>query len=460
MTETEKPIIGRDYSAQIELVRLLKTGVGRTELLEQGFVEHDVRSAEAFVGLPPPPVGWDSVAEALSLTIKKDDPSKVITFAAMLLTQMEDDQINIGFQAESAAGKTYIPLEVASYFPWDEVITIAGASPTAFFHEYGEWDEERKVNVVNLERTILIFLDFPDYRLIEKLRPLLSHDRKVLTFKITDKTEQHGLRTKTIEIIGFPTVIFCSTKLNPDEQEKTRLLLLSPSVDQEKLGESLKLIAMKEADKSAYEAQVKSDPRRSWLEDLVKKARSSGATRVRIKGDIYEEFVKREPTHKPRHQRDLPRVCSLIKAHALMNVDRRVRESDGVLVATKEDVDAGFELYARVSYANDLGVSPYVLRVYEDIIVPCLSEDGTPRKEIYQAHYTKYGRAANQQWYEKEIFPALIMAGLLVEEPDPEDRRRKLVYPPDQTVVNSGFGLFWDSVGRGDNNSTVRGVGS
>jgi hypothetical protein len=404
------------------------------------------------------PVSWEDIADALSLTIKKDYASKVITFAAMLLTQTESDQINIGFQAESSAGKTYIPLEVGSYFPKDEVVTIAGASPTAFFHEYGQWDEERKVNVVNLEGKTLIFLDFPDYRLVEKLRPLLSHDKKVLTFKITDKNEKHGLRTKTVEIIGFPTVIFCSTKLNPDEQEKTRLLLLSPSIDQAKLEQSMKLVALKTCDPSAYKALIGSDPRRSFLEDLVKEVRSSHVTSVKIEGDLYGEFVKREPKHKPRHQRDLQRIGALIKAHALLNVARRERDGEGTLIATKEDVEAGFKLYGEVSQANELGVSPYVMGIYEEVIVPVISENGTTRRDIYQSHYSKRGTWPSTQWYEKEVFPALVAAGLIVEEPDQNDKRRKLVYPPDHTMVSSPV-HDPEPVLQPDNNSGMRGVG-
>lgn len=392
----------------------------------------------------PEPVSWKDVDIALSSTIKRDSPTKLIVFAAMILTQTEDDQINVGLQAESATGKTYIPLEVAAYFPQEEVVIIAGASPTAFFHEYGSWDDERRVNVVNLEGKILIFLDFPDYRLVEKLRPLLSHDRKVLTFKITDKSEKHGLRTKTVELVGFPTVIFCSTKLNPDDQEKTRLLLVSPSVDMVKLSESLKLIAWKQSDRAEFEARIEADPKRAWLRGLVRKVRNSGVTKVKIDGDIYEEFVKHEPSHKPRHQRDLPRVASLIKVHALLNCDQREKDEDGTLIAVSEDLEAGFELYGRVSLANELGVSPYVMRIYEDVILPQLSELGTTRRQVYQAHYSRFGRTANQQWYEKEIFPALTTAGLLIEELDPNDRRRKLLYPPDQTIVNSGFADFWN----------------
>ena len=153
-------------------------------------------------------------------------------------------------------------------------------------------------------------------------------------------------------------------------------------------------------------------------------------------------------------------MASLIKACALLNFALRERDEDGTLIANSEDIESGFNLYGRVSLANELGVSPYVMRIYEDVIMPQLSDLGTTRKQVYQAHYSRFGRTANQQWYEKEIFPALETAGLIIEEPDFNDRRRKLIYPPDETTVNSGFSEFWSRAEHHNNNSVVRGAGS
>jgi hypothetical protein len=405
------------------------------------------------------PITWDDIAKALDITIKKDAACKTITFAAMLTAQTDDDQMNLGFQAESSAGKSYIALEVARYFG-DEVLAIGGASPTAFFHEYGEWDDIQKVMKIDMQGKILIFLDFPDYRLLEKLRPLLSHDNKVITFKITDKSEKLGLRTKTVELIGYPVVVFCSTKLTPDEQERTRLLLLSPSVDQAKLDASLRFLSRKLESKTKLQAEIDADPRERFLIDTVASVRASGIRKVDIEGDIYAEFVRRFPRHQPKHQRDLPRVGSLIKAHALMNFGLRERAEDDTLIATQEDVAAGFELYERVSTANELGVSPYVANIYRNVIEPILSENGTTRKDVYQAHYEKLGRTAPVQWFEKEVFPALQTAGLIIEEPDPADRRRKLIYPPHSTTINYGFKEFWGSAEAQDNGGKMRGANS
>ena len=62
-------------------------------------------------------ISIDDLIDILGSTVKHDDVNKAITFLAMLLTYTDQDQINIGFLAESSSGKSYIPLELSAYFP-------------------------------------------------------------------------------------------------------------------------------------------------------------------------------------------------------------------------------------------------------------------------------------------------------------------------------------------------------
>lgn len=92
--------------------------------------------------------------------------NKLILFCAGLLTFTDQGQINILMSGESAGGKSYTVLEFLSYFPQGIVRTIATASPTAFFHDHGIWDQERHVLVVDLKQEIITFLDQPHYTLL------------------------------------------------------------------------------------------------------------------------------------------------------------------------------------------------------------------------------------------------------------------------------------------------------
>jgi len=154
------------------------------------------------------PITCDDLIKILGLTIKRDETNKVITFLAQLSAYTENSQINISFNAPSSTGKSFIPLEIVSLFPEEDVIKLGNCSPTAFYHEQGEYDKATNTIKVDLSRKILIFLDQPSTQLLERLRSLLSHDEKVIMAKITDKNQKGGNRTKTVAIKGFPVVIF------------------------------------------------------------------------------------------------------------------------------------------------------------------------------------------------------------------------------------------------------------
>ena len=178
----------------------------------------------------------EDLKKILGLTIKKDETNKVTTFLCQLSAFTENAQFNISYNAPSSTGKSYIPTEIAKLFPQDDLIAIGYCSPTAFFHDIGEIDKRRKGQIiVDLSRRILIFLDQPHTQLLERLRPLFSHDKKEIHIKITDKSQRQGLRTKNVILRGFPAVVFCTAGLKVDEQESTRFLLLSPETNQGKV---------------------------------------------------------------------------------------------------------------------------------------------------------------------------------------------------------------------------------
>jgi len=374
-------------------------------------------------------IDWDYLADILSSTIKKDKPTKLITFASMLLAQTEDSQFNIGLQAESSTGKSYIPLELTNYFPEDEVLIIAGASPTAFFHDKGYYDEENKRYLVDLEGKILVFLDQPHFQLLEKLRPLLSHDNKELSYKITDKNKGGSLRTKSVVLRGYPSVIFCTVKLDPDEQEKTRLFLLSPEVDEEKIRESLDLLAKKHGNRDEYNKMISRNIRLTLLKERITKIRISKIKHVIIPNidKLTDKFYK-DKKLKPRDQRDFPRIMSLMKAHALLNYFKRDKVGQESIICNETDIEAGFKLYEKIAEANELGLPPLALDIYNKVFVPIMTGAGVTRQDIERRYLEVYYKPLNYEFFKKYLKPALLAAGLISEEPDPDDKRKMLYY--------------------------------
>jgi hypothetical protein len=393
-------------------------------------------------------VSWDETAEILSTSIKKDKPTKLITFSGMVLTQTNEDQVNVGYQAESSSGKSYVALEIASYFPKEEVLEIASASPTAFFHDSGQWDKEKHELTVDLRHKILIFIDMPSYELLQRLRPILSHDKPELRYMITDKSQKHGLRTKNVIIKGPPSVFFCTTKLDPDEQERTRMLLLSPETSQSKLFESLELSSLRRGNFEAYRKQITEDPRRAWLAKRIHGIRGWAIREVILPQDgrtVFERFIQEHPYLQARHQRDFPRIFSFIKAHALLNCFNREKLSEDTILANEKDIDAGFALYKEIERSNELGLSPYIHAMYEDVIEPLLrklirdsegeSIEGISKEQILKRHYEIRHKPLSPDTL-KSILLQLESVGLVKQEPDPADRRRTRVYPTPSSNIS------------------------
>jgi hypothetical protein len=401
-------------------------------------------------------MGIDDLLNILGATIKRDDINKLITFFCMLIAYTEDAQFNVSFRAPSSTGKSYIPIELSQFFPKEDVIIIAYSSPTSFYHDTGGWDEEKKAIVIDLERKILIFLDQPHDMLLQRLRPLLSHDQKELLYKITDKGEKKGLRTKNVIIRGFPSVIFCTGSLKVDEQEATRNFILSPETTMEKIRESIFLKALRKGNPPAYENFLSSKIERKLLQIRIQKIKEAKIKHVVIRdvNKVCEDFIRKYPKLKPRHQRDIERLISLIQGFALFNFWNREKDEEGNIYANDEDIKNAFELFDQIAESQELGIPPYIYNLFKEVIEPLYLEVnkekaenpvGLTRKQIINKHFEVYGRPL-QDWYlRREILPALESAGLIIEEPDPNDRRRMVIHittPPFSSLFLTSHSKF------------------
>lgn len=386
------------------------------------------------------PMNSEKLAEILCLTIKEDRENKIIAFLCQLSAFTEDAQFNVSFNAPSSTGKSYIPTEVARLFPEKNVWELAQCSPTAFFHDFGQWDEKRNLSIVDLSRKIIIFLDQPHNELLARLRPILSHDKKEILSKITDKSQLHGLRTKNILIKGFPAVIFCTASLNIDEQEGTRFMLLSPETTQEKIRSGISQKIEKELDSEAFHNWLESNPDRKLLKERIRAISRAKIKDIQIKSrdELDRIFLKDKQILKPRHQRDIGKLISMIKTFALLNLWFRERDGD-VIIANDDDIKEGVALWEKISESQDYNLPPYVLKIFQEIILPAYEKQpvgniskrkiGLTRNDIIKKHYQVYQRPILMWTLRSQIIPMLEGAGLITEEIDPSDKRQSLIYP-------------------------------
>lgn len=408
------------------------------------------------------PMTSDELLGTLGLTIKHDAENKLATFLCELSAYTESSQFNISYNAPSSTGKSYIPTEIARLFPEDDVLEIAYCSPTAFFHDVGEYNKEKNCYLVDLSHKILIFLDQPHNDLLARLRPLLSHDKKEIMLKITDKSQKFGMKTKNILLRGYPSVIFCTAGLTIDEQEATRFLLLSPEVSQQKIHQGISAAIRKEADSENFIRELEENPERALLKERIRAIKLEGVKEINITGyeRIEKRFLADNKTLKPRHQRDIKRLLALIKSFALINVWSRER-SGTTITANNEDIDAAFKLWKKISVSQELNLPPYIYNLYKEVILPVwLTKNGdvdraasdlTPsvgvsRHDVLEKHFAVYGRMIDSTQLRQQILPMLETAGLIVQEQDPCDKRKIMIFPsayyqlPNNSEVQGGEG--------------------
>lgn len=390
------------------------------------------------------PITIDELTDILSLSIKKDDTNKLVTFLTLLSAYTPDLQLNVGYVGPSSTGKSYTALEISLLFPQEDVIRLASASPNAFYHEQGVYDKAKNTITVDLERKIIIFLDQPSTALLTKLRALLSHDEKEIQAKITDKNQKGGNRTKTVILRGFPAVVFCTAGLNIDEQETTRFILLSPEISQEKLSQTIYERIRKSADISFYNSFIENDERRIQLLKRVKAIKEAHIEDIRIDYAklIDQMFREKVKVFKPRHQRDVARITNLVKILALLNLWHR-KQIDGAIYADKEDINGAFRIWDELAESQDLGLPPYLLNFYKDIIVTKYHEKnsentsgvnlGVTRNEILQKHFEIYNTVLPDWKLRQQILPMLETAGLVTLDSDASDKRKILIFP---TIVS------------------------
>lgn len=390
------------------------------------------------------PIGPVEIEKILGLTIKNDNDNKLTTLLCMVSAFTNSSQFNLSFNAPSSTGKSYIPLEIAKLFPQQDVIRIANCSPTAFFHDKGLQDPETGDTIVDLSRKIIIFTDQPSTQLLERLRPLLSHDEKEMRSKITDKIVQGGNRTKNVTIKGYPSVIFCSAELELNEQEATRFLLLSPELSQEKISHGINEKIRKETNGSTYQTELDNNADRQMLKRRLLAIKNENITDVVVNDAelVKTGFLNHRTVLRPRDQRDIARLYSLIKAITMLNLWFRKREGD-VIFAESVDIIWGIRLWRKISESQSLNLPPYVYNLYKDVFIPAWQERnpgkvlgstspessrGITRRDIQQKHYDIHESMINN-WHLRQTLPMLEASGLIVQVRDKEDGRFTICYP-------------------------------
>jgi hypothetical protein len=428
------------------------------------------------------PLDW--VESVLGYTVKGDTKTALILLYECVLTYSEDYQVTMQLNAPSSTGKTYEATEVLKYFPKSDIVRKGETSPSAYFHENknlvkmvgdsyeplegkeeyidnglakwlesspktdvhgekGRWETDRKREakrlkeewkgfekcyIADFERKILFFLDQPSDALLQKLRPMLSHDAKLIPISITGK-EEGAHQTKHILLRGYPTVIYNSVSYSKDEQERTRVIQLSPSTTQSKMRQVLDYQKDTLGDKQTTGRIIDEIEDRNILYYKISLISKSPVCHVVIDQEIMskllEVFLDGMDRVSPRALRDYPRLVDTVRACALFNQFTRKKIDNKTIRATVSDMEDALRIMAPILESTRLGLSPYVWKFYNECLRDELEEGVLTIKAIMRLHSNFYG-FQNSEGRIKSLLLTLENAGMIFKERDPLNKTRNI----------------------------------
>lgn len=128
-------------------------------------------------------------------------------------------------------------------------------------------------------------------------------------------------------------------------------------------------------------------------------------------------------------------------------------------MANQADIETGFALYREIEKSNELGLSPYIHAIYEDVIEPLLrgvlkdsndeAVEGKTTQDILKKYYAVRHKTLSPDTL-KNILLQLEAVGLIRLEQDKADKRRIVVYPTVASHISSSLQKYME---------TDRGVG-
>jgi len=416
--------------------------------------------------------------------VKNDEPV-VATVTYVYLSRWTREPLNLFLKGESTIGKSYVTKNVIKILGEDkDVWFLGGLSPTAFVHDYGVLKDEsgyeintmdapsrRQIKIenpdakpeevsrlyreelkswieklrnsyyeVDLEGKLLVFLEPPHIETFNKLRPILSHDTWRISYRFTDKTKTGQLRTSHVVIQGWPATIFCTSDEKYLHDLSTRSLTATPSLASEKI----KAAATLSSDMSAYGEDLLGPEENeiSEIQTLMDKVKVKAPKTVLT--PLCHELQGKIKYWGNRVMRDWPHFLTMVKMNALLNFQERSKVYVGDkprLIANMEDYLTVLTFWQKIEETTITGVSGSTLNVFSRLIKPL--GPVTNYAQLAEKSRELYSEPLSSANLRKHV-AALCSVGLVDTEPDPEDKRRKII-----RVLGESrrlFEIMWDSV--------------
>lgn len=392
------------------------------------------------------------------------------------LSAYSNDPINLAILAPTSEGKTYTAVKVFELFPPEDVIFVGRLSPSALVHDRGIlvnsksepiddkirelnmklsdekinkvskeeirtelqniWKESKKL--IDLTGKIMLFLDSPHTELWDRLKPILSHDKQEIEFRITDKGKNGEFRTSHITIKGWPSCIFCSAKNEKQSplwnEIESRFVIASPNMDAEKYKQANRLTGMKKGLPSFARNLISSrdDEKlaRHHILELKSKIKKLSDQREPIWNPFHSIISETFPNSEGTAMRSYNRFTSFCNIETLVNSDYNYK----IIFQTK---DKKFDEYVimsldDISRAIDvIGMNTTIpedkIKFVTDVLAPLLNEqlDYITTDKLSEKYIKVFNKSTTPKKILETYLNPLLEDGIVDYKENPEDRRQK-----------------------------------
>jgi hypothetical protein len=433
------------------------------------------------------------------------------------------EPLNLAILGPTSEGKTYAVKKVMQYFPDNDVWRIGDMSPMALVRQHGvlinskgkpiqkQVDElkERIENVntaefrldfvppkvkedkqkaeptpsekvkqrqneikkelrkitegasrlIDLTGKILFFLEPPNPKLMNILKPILSHDEPEIRHDYVDNTDKAiGIETKYVVTRGWPVVIFCSAtdvslwKVWPEIQ--SRFLVASPNMTEEKVHDGNMLIAQRKGlPNSIQQKIIVSDKDRElarkcvlYTKDWINRLSGSNEWSYEHPNTTwipYQEILASAlKADRGTDNRIANRIFTflniipLVKSHLRQTL---LYGKERLPIATLDDLSETLHITQNMS-----GIPTHKIKFYREIIIPLYeSKEGEPdykgnnvedrpavtTSQICDYYKLKTGRVINSDSVRKTYLNELMINAYLDEQDSILDKRQKIYWP-------------------------------
>ena len=119
-----------------------------------------------------------------------------------------------------------------------------------------------------------------------------------------------------------------------------------------------------------------------------------------------------------RHQRDISRFLSFIKAFALLNFHKREREGNNIYI-NERDIDEAYKIWKAIFREQEYGISPYIMNLFQEVYIRAFLDlnsfeniekgkiTGVERKSILSKYFEVYGMTLAESKWRQTIEPTL-----------------------------------------------------